>query len=221
MWPPGYYMLRDRAPFGLTLLYMLYLLKPEIRDYYRHLTYWLLVSVVTITAASLTLYLTDGTLAYLFGITWTYPAPIEWGTYIMAAYTILQRRTVPGFESMYLALVTAFACGWIYEIPRWIQAADYWTILNLNASKVFFIRYQILCIPIAAYVIHHRTQYTPPRHLTAAALLYLAFSIIVATTHIGRISDRILDRSWCWLARVPTQLIMLYTLTGVRGPADE
>jgi len=221
MWPPGYYTLRDRMPFLLTHLYLIYLLKPDLRRIYKPFTTYLVLAVVAVTSASLTLCLTDNTLNHLFGISWTYPAPIEWGTYTLAAYTLLRRRGIPGFEAIYLSLITALAGGWIYEIPRWINVGDYWGILNPNAAKVYFIRFQILCVPIAAAILQHRTRYTPPRHWGTAAALYLGFSILIATTRLPRYMDRIIDRSWCWIARVPTQLAILYTLTGVGGPADE
>lgn len=220
-WPPGYYVWRDRAPFILTLFYMLYLLKPNARHHYRHLTFWMLVAIVTVTSASLTFHLTGNNLKQLFGITWTYPAPIEWGTQILSAYTILRRRHIPGFEAMYLSVITALAGGWIYEIPRWINTGNLWGILNPNITKVFFIRYQIICIPIAAWVIRNRTQYKPPRYTAITLILYLAFNLAAAYTRLPRIMDRSIERSWCWFARVPTQFTTLYLLSGVGGPDDE
>jgi len=220
-WPPGYYVLRDRVPFILSLLYAVYLSKPNLRRHYRHLTYWLLIGIVTITSASLTLYLTGKSLNHLFGINWTYPAPIEWGTYILATYTTLTRREIPSFEAMYLSIITALAGGWIYELPRWVNAGDLWGILNPNITKVFFIRFQVICIPITLYILKYRTQYKPPNHWIAATILYIIFSYATAFTRLPRIMDRRIDRSWCWIARVPTQLAMLYTLTGIGGPADE
>lgn len=221
LWPPGYYVLRDRVPFALTCLYLLYLQKPELRDHYKHITYWLIVTIVTVTAASLTLYLTGGSLTHIFGISWTYPAPIEWGTYILAAYTTLKRRAIPGFEALYLSLITALAGGWIYEIPRWVLTGDYWGILSLNITKIFFIRFQIICIPIAAWILINRTNYKAPEYLAMTAIIYLFFIVATAAIPIGRYSDRLIEDSWRWIARVPTQLIMLYILKGIGGPADE
>jgi len=225
MWPPGYYILRDRVPFYLTCLYALYRASPRLRNNHRTLFkafgWYLILLTLTITAAALILCLTGKDMTPLAGISWTAPSPLEWGVYTLSAYQTLKTKSMPAFDASYLSLVTAFAGGWLYEIPRWIKAGEYAAIFNFNATKVFFIRYQIICVLIAAYIITKNTKYTPPKQLAAATLLYILFCILYATLPIDRISDRIINGSWRWLARPPTQLTMLYTLTGVGGPADE
>jgi len=221
-WLPGYYTLRDRAPFFLSCVYLLYLRKLESKEGYAYkidyqiITQCLIKLTWAITAISVVLYITDTNLSLLFGIKWSYPAPIEWGSYILIGYKILKDKGLPIFEAYYLAFITAFAGGWLYEIPRWIYVGTPFAILKINYVKVFFIEFQLLCIPIAYWVITNRTTYRPPTHINLALFLYLIFSVLNVPISY-HIPIAAICKMWRWIIRVPTQLILLYILTGIKG----
>lgn len=214
---PDYYILRDRVPFFLSIIYYLYLKYPYHRKTFESIFYGLLNLTIFITGASITAYLTGNGLSGIFGIRWSYPAPIEWGGYILMAYVVLRNRLSLA-ESFYLSFITAMGGGWLYEIPRWIFLGNPLAILKINVNKVFFTEFQLLCLPLTYWVINHRTQYTKPRHLTKVYLVYILFSVLTCVLPIPRyVTQSLGDGVWRWMVRIPTQLTLLYSLSGIKG----
>ena len=132
-------------------------------------------------------------------------------------YVVLRNRLSLA-ESFYLSFITAMGGGWLYEIPRWIFLGNTFAILKINVNKVFFTEFQLLCLPLTYWVINHRTQYTKPRHLTKVYLVYILFSVLTCVLPIPRyVTQSLGDGVWRWMVRIPTQLTLLYSLSGIKG----
>ena len=159
-WPPSYYILRDRIPFFLTLLYMHRAwFHPVKREVIGGTLYFV---TFAFTVLSSILYLTKNNLTELLGISWSLPSPIEWGLFITVFTIILYLRGVPTFEAYYTSFITATFGGWLYEFIPLVMHYDFLTFFKVNAVKVFFMEFQILCLPILIYVLGNY-NYKPSR----------------------------------------------------------
>ena len=215
MWPPGYYILRDRAPFFLSVLYL-----------YKHrmprnlLTAWgwyLTLLTIIATGAALGLYLKGEDMALLAGISWSAPSPIQWGSLILAITGLLYNREIPIFEAYYLAFLTALSGGWLYEFAPLLFQPGFnpFVFFKINAVKVFFIEFQLFCLPILVYLIKTTKQYRQNRLLTPAALFFLVFTVL--NHWIIQWVQTNLIYSYRWYVRLPVMLFLFSLVYGIKG----
>lgn len=215
MWPPGYYILRDRLPFFLTIIYL-----------YKHkaprnlLTAWgwyLTLLTIIATGAALGLYLKGMDMEKLAGIHWSAPSPIQWGSLIIATTGMLYSRKIPIFDAYYLSLLTAMAGGWLYEFTPLLFQGNFRPMIffKVNAVKVFFVEFQVLCLPILLYLIHTTKQYKPSRLLAPTALIYLAFYGL--NKYIIQWVQANLIYTYCWYVRLPAILFLFTLVYGIKG----
>lgn len=218
MWPPGYYVFRDRIPFFLSLIYYFSYLKcPGYRRPLRFVAHCFIDGTTLVLFGSILLYLVQGSLANIFRINWSYPAPIEYGLFIFIVYRFLVSLGIHEYESYYLALLSALGSGWLYEIPRWIYTNDVIGIIQPNASKVFFTDFQRFCLPLVYIIVHNRFEYDLPSNLEFVFPGYLVFFVFNSITRMPFYFDSLADNLWSWIVRVPTLLFIGYLLSGIKG----
>jgi len=215
MWPPGYYIFRDRIPFFLSLIYYFsYLNCPNCKGVLRYLAHCLIDGTTLVLFGSVFLFLTKGSLTNLFRISWSYPAPIEYGLFIFFVYRFLFSQGLHEFEAYFIALLSALGSGWLYEIPRWIYLHNLIGIINPNATKVFFTDFQVFCLPLVYIIVNSRLEYDLPLNLEFIFPLYL---ITFVLTLINPFVYSIFGGLWLWIIRVPTLLFIYYLLSGIKG----
>lgn len=215
MWPPGYYIWRDRAPFFLSVIYLYRHWLPDIM--LKAWGWYLILLTAIATGASLGLYLKGQDMSLLVGIHWSTPSPIEWGILILAITVLLYSREIPVFESYYLAFITALSGGWLYEFIPLLFQENFrpMVFFKVNAVKVFFIEFQLFCLPILLYIIKTTKQYQRNRLLLPTGLLFLAFSALNQT--IIQYVQTNLIYSYRWYVRLPAIAFLLALTMGIKG----
>lgn len=217
IWPPPYYLLRDRIPFFLTMFYMQ---RHHVPQKHRDLLgLSLLATTILCLGISLYLWIVDGNFMALFGFKWSVPSPVEWSIMVIALTYLLYQKEVSIFKSYYLSLITAIGGGWIWEIshgfPFWVRSGfAHWNMFKLNAVKVFYFEFQVICLPIVLYILrdmkYKRNKYLIPA-IIGAAIFYLG-NIQIAP-YVNRINYYLFS----WVLRVPTIIVLYLLLNGVQG----
>ena len=214
-WPPGYYIWRDRVPFFLSIIY---LYKHRVPKHIITTLGWYLTAVTTFSVGmALGLHLKGFDMQHLAGIHWSAPSPIEWGSLIVAITGIFYNREIPIFESFYLAFITAMGGGWLYEFtPLLFQGNfNYFVFFKINAVKVFFMEFQLLCIPILVYLIKNRYRYTANRFLAPTGAILLLFSAL--NKYVIQWVQTNLIHSYKWYVRLPAILFLFTLAYGIKG----
>lgn len=213
MWPPGYYIWRDRAPFFLSILFILYRDPPRWLPTQVFSAWgWYLSGIITLgTGAAVRLYLNNRDMSSMVGIAWSAPSPIEWGVLIFICTATLWNRGIHIFESFYMSFITALGGGWLYEFfPLLFKRNFNWFVFfKVNAVKVFFIEFQLFCLPILVYLIKKTKQYKPHRLLIPIGTV--AFLFYALNTWIIQYVQTNLIYSYRWYVRLPA-IAFLYTV---------
>ena len=215
IWPPGYYILRDRIPFFLTIFY---LYRHKFQQAYRDFVgVYLILVTALLTSIAFGLYIRFDNMYWLAGIKWSAPSPIEWGVLILAgAFTLVSRRIDP-FTSFYMAFIAAMGGGWLYESPGWI-IGGFWPMafFKINAIKVFFIEFQLFCLPILLYLVSKTKKYE--QHFLMVPLIVLAVAFYALSPWLKTVLPSYIGaHGYRWIVRLPI-ISMLYTfLYGVKG----
>ena len=217
MWPPGYYILRDRIPFFLTIIYL-------HRDKIPYFTEWnqenlgLTLSLGTfgLTVGSLVLYFIEDNMVRLAGIKWSAPSPIEWGTFILVSTWLLVRKKIPIFEAYYLSFIAALGGAWIYEFaPLLFSGFDWFIFFKVNAVKVFFLEFQVFCLPLLGGIIIKTKEYERHPLLIPSALFALLFAALNPLVIL--FVQQNLIYSYRWYVRLPTLIFLFFALLGIKG----
>ena len=214
-WPPGYYTLRDRVPFFLTIIYV-----------YRHylppgqlnLFAGFLVSItVIITIGATTLYLLGSSdMTPIAGFHWSPPSPIEWGVFILASIQLLRSRGTEFYESIYMSLITALSGGWLYEAHLRLVPLNLAKLFMINASKVFLVDFQLLCLPIILYIIYIGKKYRV--HWLLAPITIISIILYAATPWLRVFLPPYIGHDgYRWVVRLPTIAVLYTLLYGVKG----
>ena len=214
LWPPSYYILRDRVPFFLTLIYFhRHRVNRLTRDY---LGYYLALSSMIVVSVSSILYLQGLDMTHLSGISWSPPSPIEWGLLIILSYLVLFSRGVPSFEAFYLSFLAAMGGGWLYEFsPLLVDGFNWFVFFKVNAVKVFFVEFQVLCLPILTAIIYKTKEYEPHWSLkitAPAALLFYGLN-----QQIIAFAQQNLLYSYRWWVRLPAIFFLMSVIIGIKG----
>src|SRR4030043_268205 len=219
LWPPGYYIVRDRIPFFFTVLYVYRdrLLSPIVK---RGIGVYMTLIVTLLTGMAIGLYLMYDDMIFLAGIHWSAPSPIEWGSFIILGVLTLNRHGIDFFEAFYMAFLAAMSGGWLYEAPNWV-INGFWPMafFKVNAVKVFFMEFQVFCLPILLYIVHTTKKYEQHRlilPLIAFAFLFYGFASELRAflpTYIGLYGYR-------WVVRVPVILVLSAYLYGIKGEEE-
>ena len=178
MWPPGYYVMRDRVPFFMTILYLFRSKIPLFNKYAQaRLGIVLTLETAAVSLAAIYLYFTEDSMAKLAGINWSAPSPIQWGVFITVFTLFLVRRNIPIFDAYYLSFIAALGGAWFYEFTPMIFHGFRWFVFfKVNAVKVFFMEFQVFCLPLLGYFIHSTKEYKAHRLLFPSAV----FVVVVA-----------------------------------------
>lgn len=194
-WPPSYYIIRDRLPLYMLLLYLL----PKR---HRSLADQLTIPPITVIAG-FTLYFTynrlTGTPWSSILSFWNYPAPITWGTFIVATYLRQQRHG--GTDAANLAILAASTGGWLHEIPWFTMQGGILNTIRINSHNTFMISFQILALPILALILsRHEHRWTTAA--IAATILYLLYIPSFIIDPIRALYQNQFYGNW--LTRLPT-----------------
>ena len=214
MWPPSYYILRDRIPFFLTLIYFHRHRIPKLVQNY--LGYYLALCSMVVASIASILYLKGRDMTELAGISWSPPSPIEWGLFIGVSYMILYSRGMPSFEAFYLSFLAAMGGGWIYEFsPLLVNGFKWFVFFKVNAVKVFFMEFQVFCLPILAAIIYKTKVYEPHWTLKISGLVAVLFYGF--NQQVISFVQRNLLYSYRWWVRLPAIFFLLSVIYGVKG----
>jgi hypothetical protein len=225
----GYYILRDRIPFYITLIWLYRdQIKTKINgvsliDYFGY--YLTTVTFMTLGAV-IGLFIQGESLSKLVYINWSFPSPIVWGLLILAiTFKLHWIEKLPVFDSYFFSLLTALGGGWLYEIlygfPYWVRSGfANWNWIKFNPNfKVFFFEYQIFCIPLVFYFIFKNYNLKlNPRGFVFLGLGVIAFYIF--GLQIAPIFHRMghpLGRAgvYAWILRIPMAGLLYYLVSGV------
>lgn len=215
MWPPPYYLLRDRIPFFLTILYIY---RNKIPQKYRDYAGLGLLAVTSLCLGlSIPVWLNGWNFKPFFGFRWSVPSPIEWSLLIITLTIKLYHRGIAIFPAYYLSLITALGGGWLYEfIPLLFQGHfNALVFFKANAVKVFFFEFQLLCLPILVYIIKTTKQYQQSRLLIPAGLFFLVYSVL--TPVLNQFVRTNLLYTYGWYIRLPAILFLFILVNGIKG----
>lgn len=211
--PPNYYILRDRLPFFLLLAY---LWRPHAQKAADGFSCFTIYSILVFTLLTIHQRVTGGSMEWIMGFNWVLCAPIEWGTYMITAFTLLLSRFKNPTYSALLSVATAEAGGWLHELPWFIMQGGPLNTIRINGSYTFFLSFQIICIPLSLYLLTRETEWTPKWYTYATLLLYLIYIPVFMTSSL-RIY--IQNPYWGnWLTRIPTILMLLGFIYPARRP---
>lgn len=218
LWPPPYYLLRDRIPVFLTVIY---LQRHQITLKYRNLMGWGLMAVTVggLFTAFFAWIMNNGDMTPIFGFKWSIPSPIEWSLLVIFSSMMLYQRGVELFKAYYIALLSGLGGGWIYEIlygmPYWVRSGFApWNLFKLNANKVLYFEFQVICLPLVMYLIS-RMEYKRNRLLLPTATLSLFFYL--NNIWIAKYIHKISFYTFQWVYRVPSIITLYILLDGVKG----
>lgn len=217
-WPPPYYLLRDRIPFILT---MLYLYRAKFPRWVQDMGGWgLFIVTFSLVGATTILWRSGLNMEPLLGFKWHMASPMEWGTFIMVGTSMLHRRGLAIYDSYYLSFMAGLGGGWGYEIlygiPYWVQSGfAYWNMFKVNAAKVFFVEYQVISLPLLAYFLSEkRHRWRPILYvLTPLAVIFYWFG----PTIMIPFSQATNPWAYSWILRIPTMIVLFFVLQGVEG----
>jgi hypothetical protein len=224
-----YYILRDRIPFYLTLIWIFRdQLKQRLNglDLLSYLGYYFITVTTMTLGATLGLMVTGQTLNSLVYFHWSYPSPIEWGFFILASTVMLMRKKLSVFESYYLSFLACLGGGWIYEIlyglPYWFNSGfSSWNWIKFNPVKVFFFEYQIFCIPIIWILIRGKYRFRRGFFILALGVVLFYLKGLQIAPYFHRLGQTIGGTGfYAWVLRVPVIILLFYWLSGVQGQKD-
>jgi len=163
------------------------------------------------TLAATYLFFNEGNMSRLVGIRWSAPSPIEWGTFILFSTFILMSKT-DVLEAFYLSFIAAIGGAWLYEYaPMLFGGFDWFVFFKVNAVKVFFMEFQLFCLPLLYAIIIKTKEYKPHFILIPAGVFMGLFAIYSANTlWISR-----------WIVRLPTIFFLFFVLLGIKGDKNE
>jgi hypothetical protein len=227
----GYYILRDRIPFYISLIYFLapYLNKYKIDGY--KIIEWFGYYLTTVTFMSLGtvlfLLFNGKSLFRLTRIHWSFPSPITWGIMILVlTYKLHWLKRIPIFDSYYYSFLGALGSGWLYEIlygfPYWVKSGfASWNWLKWNPNfKVFLFEYQIFVLPLLFFIIYknYRIKVNPKIFLFLAffACIWGIFGLQIAP-FFHKMGQLPIGKSgvYQWVLRIPVALLISYLINGV------
>jgi len=230
LWPPPYYLLRDRIPFFLTLIYIYLYLDDKGVVYHRVseklrslMGYGLIAVTIGCLGISLGLMAFWTDLSPIVGFRWSFPSPVEWSLFVLICTRSLMIRGLGVFNSYYLSLLMGLGGGWMYEIlygiPYWIRVGGGpWNWYKYNAVKIFLIEFQVFCIPLAIYILINRYDYHFPKYikpLTLCVILWHMSNFWTApffhTMGVFRGNSM-----YSWVLRVPVMILLGAILRGVK-----
>lgn len=217
MWPPGYYVWRDRIPFFLTVLYLHRDRIPYFTRWNRdNLGYSLIAMTALCTLGATYLYFVEDNMSRIAGIKWSAPSPIEWGAFILVSTILMIRRKIPVFEAYYLSFIAALGGAWMYEFAPFLFRDFNWFIFfKVNAVKVFFMEFQVFCLPLLTFIILKTKEYERHPLLIPAGIfegLFAAFNPLII-----RWVQAALFYNYRWVVRVPTIIFLFFLLLGIKG----
>ena len=221
LWPPPYYLLRDRIPFILTILY---LYRGKFPRWVQDTGGWcLFILTFALAGATALLWISGLNMKPLLGFNWSIASPIEWGTFILVGASMLYRRGLTIYDSYYLVFMAGLGGGWLYEamyfIPYWVRSGfAYWNIFKVNAAKVFFVDYQVISLPILAYFLSNKKYRWRPivYILTPLAALFYWFGPDI----IKPFNQATNPSAYSWILRIPTMLVLFFVLEGTEGDKE-
>ena len=216
VWPPAYYTLRDRVPFMLTLIYVYRGVVPA--RHRRILGLGLTAISGGVALLAFLLYVDGYDMTAISTIGWSAPSPIEWGLFIVVSTVMLWRRGLNYFTGFYLSFLAALGGGWLYETPNWVHSGNWDAFFKINSAKVFFVDFQLLCLPILIYIVATTKRYQINKMLVPLALLFLAWCwwqpeikpIFYSYHHL-------FPQAFKWVVRLPTIFMLSAGLYGVKG----
>jgi len=217
MWPPSYYVMRDRIPFFLTIVYL-------YRDRIPFFTKWnrenlgltLTLGTFGLTVGCIYLYFVEDNMMRLAGIKWSAPSPIEWGTLILVSTVLMVRKKISLFEAYYLSFIAALGGAWLYEFaPMIFSGFDWFIFFKVNAVKVFFMEFQVFCLPLLGSIIVKTKEYERHPLLIPSALFALLFAALNPLVIL--FVQQNLIYSYRWYVRLPTIIFLFFALLGIKG----
>lgn len=208
---PGYFVIRDRIPFMLNLLYLLRgKVDPRILDSLSGLTILFTAFITGFTV-----------LGYLYGYGqlgtlvegWTYASPIEYGSFILLGFTYLLDKLDDVTLSANLCFLGASAGGWLYEIPLFIRKSK--PVLRFNKLYTFYLSYQIIAVPLFL-LLYKQTRHRETVWIKLAQALFMFYmiSMLHPTLRFWFMNPVVGN----WVARLPTLLLVGSYLYSVEGP---
>lgn len=221
MWPPSYYVMRDRIPFFLTILYLFRSRIPLFNKYTQaRLGIVLTLETAAVSLVAVYLYFTEDSMARLAGINWSAPSPIQWGVFITVSTLYLTRRHISIFEAYYLSFIAALGGAWFYEFsPMLFHGFNWFVFFKVNAVKVFFMEFQLFCWPLLAYFIASTKKYEAHWLLVPSAVF--AVGVAALNPWIIQWAQSTLFYSYRWYVRLPTIIFLVFLLIGVKGEKTE
>jgi len=216
-WPPGYYILRDRIPFFLTILYLYGSKTPFFGKLNQvRLGFALTIETAAVVLVAVYLYFTEDSMLKLAGMKWSAPSPIQWGIFIVASTIFLNRRNINIFGAYYISFIAALWGAWFYEYsPHLTNGGDWFLFFKVNAVKVFFVEFQVICLPILAYIIYKTKEYE--FHWTLKITGPVALLFYGLNQHVIAFVQRNLLYSYRWWVRLPAIFLLASIIYGIKG----
>lgn len=210
MW--GYYILRDRLPYFLFLLYEARRRWPSAAKVLDHVSITLAVQPLllsTLAAATMIKYQT--TYIPFLDNNMSGRGPVTWGMFLCLVWVLCLRQGQDPTTALTLAGLATSTCGWLYEIPLFIVWGG--DLLRVNDNNVIYISGQIISLPLLIYLLH-RKGVTINRRTSAAAGLY----ILYATSYILVPELKFVLTGWFgnWWERIPTIIMMLTWISTIK-----
>lgn len=177
----------------------------------------LIIFTVILTGVALGLYIKYDNMDLLVGIKWSAPSPIEWGSLIALGSITLSLREIEPFTAYYLSFIAAMGGGWLYECPGWI-IGGFWPMafFKINAIKVFFIEFQLFCLPILLYLVLRTKRYEQQFLIVPLIVLAVTFYALSPWLKIA-LPPYIGDHGYRWIVRLPVISMLYVFLYGVKG----
>ena len=155
--------------------------------------------------------------------TWTtLRTPIQYLSFILLTYIHTYTKTNDIPYSFTLAIHSASAAGYIYEIPRFLVLQGLSGVFRFNKYSPIRIEYSIFAILIIVTMLF-MYNYTPTRYTNVAALLYIAYFIGYPTLQRVRVFTRFhgIQIPWINLYRLPAMLLLFSLSTGLTKRSSE
>lgn len=136
----GYYVLRDKIPFIIWLVY-------EITKNKKNYFYDLFFGLVNWTyIMSLILFIYSSRNGYQIWFPWTYSSPISWIICdLIITYLLMKKCYNLRFSTMIGSLLICSG-GYVYEVPRFLREGQ--ALIRAQPQNVFIISFQIISLII-------------------------------------------------------------------------
>jgi len=148
---------------------------------------------------------------------WQYAGLVTWAVFFLIYYSVATKSNLNKLTAFTLSSLSVVGGGWLYEIPFFHPVRMF-----IDYNNIFYLNGQILILLVLAYELR-KIGFKMNRTIYTTLSLYLVFSgkLSMDWRGVARAFNAIYPGFYLWIYRVPTCLLLLSLLGGLRRKEDD